>query len=101
MMALTAFWLLILVALPYFLMFEFSLRPYLTVDKIGGPEDVYTLQELRHAIQQHDPFRRVPAHDPRQRLRHTALSDPVLSNGILSCQDRATQECAPPCSCFY
>jgi spermidine/putrescine transport system permease protein len=41
---LTAFWLLALVALPYFLMFEFSLRPYLTIDKIGGPEDVYTLK---------------------------------------------------------
>ena len=44
MIALTAFWLVILVALPYFLMFQFSLRPYLTVDKIGGPEDVYTLK---------------------------------------------------------
>ena len=46
MIALTAFWLVILVALPYFLMFQFSLRPYLTVDKIGGPEDVYTLKIL-------------------------------------------------------
>ena len=43
LIGLTAFWLLALVALPYFLMFEFSLRPYLTIDKIGGPEDVYTL----------------------------------------------------------
>jgi spermidine/putrescine transport system permease protein len=44
MIGLTAFWLVILVALPYMLMFEFSLRPYLTVEKIGGPEDVYTLK---------------------------------------------------------
>ena len=44
MLGLTAFWLLALVVLPYFLMFEFSLRPYLTIDKIGGPEDVYTLK---------------------------------------------------------
>jgi spermidine/putrescine transport system permease protein len=44
MIGLTAFWLVILVALPYLLMFEFSLRPYLTVEKIGGPEDVYTLK---------------------------------------------------------
>ena len=33
-----------LVALPYLLMFEFSLRPYLTIDKIGGPDDHYTLK---------------------------------------------------------
>jgi spermidine/putrescine transport system permease protein len=44
MIGLTAFWLVILVALPYLLMFEFSLRPYLTVEKVGGPEDVYTLK---------------------------------------------------------
>jgi spermidine/putrescine transport system permease protein len=44
MIGLTAFWLVILVALPYMLMFEFSLRPYLTVEKVGGPEDVYTLK---------------------------------------------------------
>jgi spermidine/putrescine transport system permease protein len=44
MLGLTAFWLLALVVLPYFLMFQFSLRPYLTIDKIRGPEDVYTLE---------------------------------------------------------
>ena len=40
---LTAFWLLALVVLPYFMLFEFSFRPYLPVDEIGGPKDVYTL----------------------------------------------------------
>src|SRR5262249_40941646 len=41
--ALTAFWLLALVVLPYFIMFRYSFRPYLPVDQLGGPNDVYTL----------------------------------------------------------
>jgi spermidine/putrescine transport system permease protein len=40
---LTAFWLLALVALPYFILFEYSFRPYLPVDQLGGERDVYTL----------------------------------------------------------
>lgn len=39
---LTAFWLLILLILPNITMFESSFRPYLPVNEIGGPRDVYT-----------------------------------------------------------
>lgn len=41
--ALTAFWLLALVILPYLYLFENSFRPYLQVIDIGGPKDVYSL----------------------------------------------------------
>jgi spermidine/putrescine transport system permease protein len=40
--ALPAFWLLALVVLPYAILFEYSLRPYLPVDQVGGPNDVYS-----------------------------------------------------------
>jgi len=40
---LTAFWLLVLVILPYLYLFENSFRPYLPVVDIGGPKDVYSL----------------------------------------------------------
>ncbi len=41
-MASTAFWLLILVILPYLYLFENSFRPYLPVVEIGGPKDFYS-----------------------------------------------------------
>ena len=41
---LTAFWLLILLILPNLTMFESSFRPYLPVTEIGGPKDIYSLQ---------------------------------------------------------
>jgi spermidine/putrescine transport system permease protein len=40
---LTAFWLLVLVLLPYFDMFESSFRPYLPAADVGGPKDTYSL----------------------------------------------------------
>lgn len=40
--ALTMFWLLILVVLPNIYLFENSFRPYLPVAEIGGPRDVYS-----------------------------------------------------------
>ena len=40
---LTAFWLLVLVILPDFKLLEASFRPYLPVVDIGGPKDVYSL----------------------------------------------------------
>ncbi|HEY1386568.1 MAG TPA: ABC transporter permease [Dongiaceae bacterium] len=40
---LTGFWLLVLVILPYLYLFENSFRPYLPVVDIGGPKDVYSL----------------------------------------------------------
>jgi spermidine/putrescine transport system permease protein len=39
---LTAFWLLVLVILPYLYLFENSFRPYLPVSEIGGPKDFYS-----------------------------------------------------------
>jgi spermidine/putrescine transport system permease protein len=40
---LTAFWLLVLVILPYLYLFENSFRPYLPVTEVGGPKDFYSL----------------------------------------------------------
>jgi len=40
---LTAFWLLLLVVLPYFDLFESSFRPYLPAVEVGGPKDIYSL----------------------------------------------------------
>src|ERR1044072_602695 len=42
-LGLTAFWLLALVIFPYFILFEYSFRPYLPVTELGGPLDHYTL----------------------------------------------------------
>ena len=39
---LTAFWLLMLVVLPNFTLFEASFRPYLPVVDVGGPKDFYS-----------------------------------------------------------
>jgi spermidine/putrescine transport system permease protein len=41
---LTAFWLLMLVILPNLTLFESSFRPYLPVVDVGGPKDIYTLE---------------------------------------------------------
>ncbi len=43
MVLLTAFWLLALVVIPNIVLFEFSFKPYLPVDQLGGPRDVYSL----------------------------------------------------------
>jgi spermidine/putrescine transport system permease protein len=40
---LTGFWLLLLVVLPNIYLFEHSFRPYLPVAELGGPKDVYSL----------------------------------------------------------
>jgi spermidine/putrescine transport system permease protein len=42
--ALTGFWLIMLVILPYFDLFEQSFRPYLPVVDIGGPLDTYSMK---------------------------------------------------------
>ncbi|MES2550028.1 MAG: ABC transporter permease [Pseudomonadota bacterium] len=39
---LVAFWILVLIVLPNFAMFEQSFRPYLPVVEVGGPKDVYS-----------------------------------------------------------
>ena len=44
MVLMTAFWLLALVIIPNLVLFQFSFRLYLPVDKLGGPEDVYTMK---------------------------------------------------------
>lgn len=41
--ALTGFWILALVVLPYLILAAYSFKPYLPVDQLGGPNDVYTL----------------------------------------------------------
>ncbi len=43
MCLLTGFWLLALVIIPNLVLFEFSFKPYLPVDQLGGPNDVYSL----------------------------------------------------------
>jgi spermidine/putrescine transport system permease protein len=40
---LTGFWLLVLIVLPNIYLFEHSFRPYLPVAEMGGPKDVYSL----------------------------------------------------------
>jgi spermidine/putrescine transport system permease protein len=45
--ALTAFWLLALIILPNVTLFEASFRPYLPVAEVGGPKDVYSLDNYR------------------------------------------------------
>ncbi len=42
MLALCAFWILVLLILPYFFMLEASFRPFLPASDIGGPLDRYT-----------------------------------------------------------
>lgn len=42
LVVLTAFWLLVLVILPYLYLFENSFRPYLPIAEVGGPKDVYS-----------------------------------------------------------
>ncbi|MDX8465674.1 ABC transporter permease [Mesorhizobium sp. VK23B] len=42
LVVLTAFWLLVLVLLPYLYLFENSFRPYLPIAEVGGPKDVYS-----------------------------------------------------------
>jgi spermidine/putrescine transport system permease protein len=42
MMLFAAFWLLILVVIPNFVLFEFSFKPYLPVAELGGPRDFYS-----------------------------------------------------------
>ncbi len=44
MMVLTAFWLMALVIIPNLVLFQFSFKPYLPVDQLGGPLDVYSLK---------------------------------------------------------
>ncbi len=52
---LTAFWLLVLVILPNLYLFENSFRPYLPVAEIGGPKDVYSLNNYLTFFRQPDP----------------------------------------------
>lgn len=45
--ALTGFWLLALVILPNVTLLEASFRPYLPVSEVGGPKDVYSLNNYQ------------------------------------------------------
>jgi len=44
LLMLAAFWMLVLVWLPYSIMIEQSFRPYLAFSELGGPKDVYSAQ---------------------------------------------------------
>jgi len=48
--ALTAFWLVMLVILPNLYLFENSFRPFLPLAEVGGPNYVYTLYNYHSAI---------------------------------------------------
>jgi spermidine/putrescine transport system permease protein len=48
---LTAFWILVLVFLPYFDMLESSFRPYLPAVDVGGPQDTYSLNNYLSIFQ--------------------------------------------------
>jgi spermidine/putrescine transport system permease protein len=50
MVTFTAFWLLALVILPNLSLLIFSFKPYLPVDQLGGPKDVYSLNNYRTFI---------------------------------------------------
>lgn len=50
--ALTAFWLVVLVILPQLYLLEESFRLYLPVSEVGGPKDVYTLSNYASAFEQ-------------------------------------------------
>lgn len=43
MITLTSFWLLALVIIPNLVLFQFSFKPYIPVDQLGGPLDVYSI----------------------------------------------------------
>jgi spermidine/putrescine transport system permease protein len=44
LIVIAAFWLLMLVLLPYIYLFENSFRPYLPVTEVGGPKDFYSFR---------------------------------------------------------
>ena len=50
MVLFTTFWLLILVIIPNFVLFEFSFKPYLPVAELGGPRDFYSLNNYETFI---------------------------------------------------
>ena len=56
LLALTAFWLLVLLILPNLTMFESSFRPYLPVVDVGGPKDVYSLSNYAQVFGNNVPF---------------------------------------------
>ncbi len=49
-MRLTGFWLLVLVILPQLYLFENSFRPYLPLVDVGGPKDVYSLNNYANVF---------------------------------------------------
>ncbi len=53
-LVLTAFWLLVLVVLPYFDLFESSFRPYLPAVDVNGPLDTYSLHNYTSILR--DPY---------------------------------------------
>jgi spermidine/putrescine transport system permease protein len=50
MLALVLFWVIGLIILPQLSMLDFSFRPNLPPPEMGGPKDVYTLDNYRHLV---------------------------------------------------
>ena len=100
-MALTAFWLLALVILPYLYLFENSFRPYLPVAEMGGPKDFYSLNNYLTFFQSSDPYPRLLRDDPLQQPGHDPLLLHRLSAGLLSVQGRQAARSCPRCSCCF
>ena len=77
-------------------MFENSFRPYLPIDEIGGPKDVYTLEELRRPS---SATRSISACSCARSLASAFVTVLcfviVLSAGLLSGQDRPAEERVP------
>lgn len=53
---LTAFWLAMLIVLPNLALFESSFRPYLPVAEIGGPRDVYSVDNYAKFFESPSPM---------------------------------------------
>jgi spermidine/putrescine transport system permease protein len=50
LMIAVGFWMLILIVFPLLYMVDFSLRPKLRLSEVGGPKDVYTLQNYHYFL---------------------------------------------------
>ena len=94
-MALTAFWLLALVILPYLYLFENSFRPYLPVVEMGGPEGCLQPEQLSDLLPEPDPYPRLLLDDPLQQPGHGPLLLHRLSAGLIICPRSPSRSVVP------
>ena len=81
---LVAFWIVVLVILPNFAMFEQSFRPYLPVVEIGGPKDFYSFAELRKDPRQRASRRRSSASRSRMPIHIKTFLDTVFYSALVT-----------------